>query len=176
MDINLGLIFGGTFVLLLLVFALLCFLGAKTKKPLLVTAGDLLRFVCLHGLLGLAFLFLYVMFVKNGIEVKLSALGIAFIPFTVGAYFCAWRQGALSASAYSLYLPLTYSLFLLWRLFNAKDGLGIFSYVVFNPAFGFIGSQLKDSALFPLSGVSALLPFLCAVIGRGLGVKTIDKR
>lgn len=173
MDINLGLIFGVAFTVLLLVFILLCLLGRKTKARWLVLFGNTLRFLCLQGLLGLAFLFLYVSFVKNGIDLSLSALGVAFIPFTVGAYFWAWHQGVLSASAYSLYLPLAYSLFLLWRLFNSA---GVFSYLAFNPAFGFIGSHLQGTGLFPLSGISALLPFLCAVIGRGLGVKTIDKR
>ena len=170
-DINLELIFACLLFALLLVFALLCLLGAKTKKPPLILLGNLLRFVCLQGLLGLAFMFCFALFVKNGIGVSPSTLGVAFIPFAVLAHFCAWHFGVLSASAYSLLLPLAYSLFLLWRLPLAKGGLGFLSYILFNPSFGFIGSQLKNS---PLYSISALLPLLCAVIGRGLAVKTID--
>ncbi len=172
MDINLGAVFALCFLALLMLFALLCFLGTKTKAPFLVFAGDGLRFLCLQGLLGLAFVLCYVLFLKNGITLSLSRLGVAFIPFTVLAYFGVWRYGALSDAGASLLFPLGYCLFLLWRYFSSGDGLGAFSYVIFNPAFGFIGSQVKGA----LGSVSAVLPLICAIIGRGVAVKTIDKR
>lgn len=175
-DINLSRVFLTVFLSLAAVFALLCFLKGRFKYGGFALAGDILRYLCLQGLISLTFLLSYVLFIKNGVTPALSDIGVAFIPLTVGVYWAAWGLGVLSPSPWRLCLPLAYSLFLLWRFFTAGKGIAFFGYIIFNPSFGFIGSQLSDSTLKPLAALGALLPFCCAAIGRSLGVKTIDKK
>lgn len=175
-DINLSYVFLLVLAVLGALFALLCFLKGRLGKGFLPLIGDLLRYLCLQGLVSLVFLLCYAFFIKNGFSPSLSDMGVAFIPLVVGVNWAAWRFGALSPSPSRLWLPLIYSAFLLYKFFTAGGGVSFFGYVVFNPAFAFIGSLLSDSPLKPLGAFSALLPMFCALIGRGLSLKVIDNR
>lgn len=175
-DINLSYIFLLAVFVVGALFLFLCFLKGKAKGVLLPFIGDALRYLCIQGLISLVFLLCYAFFIKNGFSPPLSDMGVAFIPLCVLAYMLAWRYGALSPCRSRLWLPLAYSLFLLYRFFTAGGGLSFFRYLVFNPAFGFIGNLLTNSPLRPLGAIGALVPLFCALIGRGLALKMIDNR
>lgn len=161
---------------LLALLALLCFLKRFTRRRIFSVLGDILRYLCLQGLTVLAFLAVYVLYVKNGRTPRLSDIGVAMLPFTVFVFWFAWRFSLLGARRTSLLYPLCYSAFLLWRFFSVGGGLKFFGYVLLNPVYGFIGSDLLESKLRPLAAVSALLPFACAAVGYGLALKGIDKK
>lgn len=174
MDINLSRVFLLAITAVAAVFSLLCFLKGRLYRPSFL--GDALRFLCVQALISLAFLLAYAFFVKNGHSPALSDLGVAFVPLTVGAYWAAWGLGVLSPSPSRLLFPLGYSAFLFFKYFTVGEGLGFFGYAVFNPPFAFIGSKLFSGPFKAFGALGALLPLLCALIGRGFGVKTIDKR
>ena len=176
LNINLQRLFFIALAILALAFALLCRFKGKIKLRAVALLGDVLRYVCLQGFVSLVFLGVYVLYVKNGQAPKLADIGVAMIPFSVLVFWAAWRFGALSASRISLLSPLAYSLFLLWRFFTFDGALGHFVYVLLNPIYGFIGSELLNSSLRGLAAVGALLPFACAALGYGLALKGIDKR
>jgi len=173
-DINLSRVFLLALTAVGAVFALLCYLKGKLRGFRFF--GDSLRFLCIQALISLTFLLVYAFFVKNGQSPVLSDVGVAFIPLTIGAYWAAWGLGALSPSPTRLLLPFGYSVFLFFRYFTAGEGLGFFGYAVFNPPFAFIGSRLFSGPLKTFGALSALVPLFCAVIGRGFGVKMIDKK
>lgn len=172
MGINLQNIFLLALGGVLTVFALLWVLKGRFGNGATAVVGDAARFVCLQALLAAAFLLCYVFCVKNGIDASPSDLSVGFLPLAIGIFWAAWRYGALSPDANRLWLPFAYSVFLLCRFFTVKGSFGFFNYVVYNIAFGFIGG----GACRPLAAINALLPFACAAIGRGMAVKTIDKR
>lgn len=171
MDINLSYVFLLALAGLLALFALLCFLKGRLGKGFWSVLGEALRYLCLQGLVSLVFLLCYAFFIKNGFSPSLSDMGVAFIPLAIGIHWAAWRLGALSPSPTRLWLPFAYSVFLLYKFFTAGGGVSFFGYVVFNPAFAFIGSLLADSPLKPFGAISALLPMLCALIGRGISLR-----
>lgn len=176
MNINLQRLFFIATGAVVAAFALLCRFKGKIKIKGLLWLGDALRYACVQALISLAFLGVYVLYVKNGRVPRLADIGVAMVPFSVAAYWAAWRFGALSKSRKSLLCPLFYSAFLLWRFFATSGSLRHFVYVLLNPVYGFIGSKLLDSVYRPLAAVSALLPFACAAIGYGLSLKRIDKK
>lgn len=159
-------------------FALLCLLKRVRLPKALQTAADVLRYACIQVFLSLAFFAVYVLYVKNGSAARPADIGVAMLPFSAAVYFAAWRFSALSPKRYSLLYPLAYSLFLLFRFFafSADGGIKFFGYVLLNPVYGFIGSSLLNGKLKYLAAVSALLPFVTAAVGYGLGTKGIDKR
>lgn len=161
---------------LLALLALPCFLKRFERRRLFAALGDILRYLCLQGLTVLAFLAVYVLYVKNGRTPRLSDIGVAMLPFSVFVFWFAWRFSLLGAGRTSLLYPLCYSALLLWRFFSVGGGLRFFGYVLLNPVYGFIGSDLLESKLRPLAAVSALLPFACAAVGYGLALKGIDKK
>lgn len=176
MDINLEKLFFAAVAAVAAVFFGLCRLKKYKKPRFLSVIGDAARYACLQAFLSLVFLAVYVLYIKNGRTPRLSDIGVAMLPFSVLVFWCAWRFSALSPRRYSLLYPLFYSAFLLWRFFSAGGGVKFFGYVLLNPVYGFIGSGLLESSLKPLAAVSALLPFVCAALGYGLGTKGIDKR
>lgn len=163
-----------------LFFAVLCVI----KKPLQAVPrfwGTALR--ALYGIaawaacqfmLNLVFLVSYVLYVKDGVDLTFSDLGVAFTAVSVIAYFLIWRFEVLSRNPWSLFPSALYSGFLLYRFLASGGGLGFFGYIVYNPMFGFIGSNLQDEKRL-LASVSALLPFACTALGKGLAAKRIDK-
>lgn len=176
MDLNLQRLFFIALAVLAAVFALLCRFKGTIKIKAIRWLGDALRYACLQGFISLAFLGVYVLYVKNGLFPRLADLGVAIVPFSVFVFWAAWRLGALSSSRASLLCPAAYSLFLLWRFFSSTGTLSSFIYVLLNPVYGFVGSHLLDSSLRPLAAVSAVLPFACAALGYGLALKGIDKK
>lgn len=176
MELNIQRLFFIALGVIAAVFALLCFLKRYAKPKPLAVIGDILRYACVQAFLSLAFLAVYILYVKNGYTPRLSDIGVAMLPFSVLVFWAAWRFSALLPGRSSLLYPLGYSVFLLWRFFAESGGIKFFGYVLLNPVYGFIGSKLLDSTLRPLAAVSALLPFVCAALGYGLAIKGIDKK
>ncbi len=176
LNINLQKLFFTALGALAVLFALLCYVKRYKKIKALFVLGDIARYACLQCFVSLAFLAVYVLYIKNGHTPRLSDIGVAMLPFSILLFWAAWRFGVLSEKRYSLLYPLAYSLFLLWRFFSSDGELKFFAYVLLNPVYGFIGSSLLESSLRPLAAVSALLPFASAALGYGIALKGIDKK
>ncbi len=180
MGANLQDVFLKAMAVVLLCFAALCTVKHFAKAvprfwgTAFRTGMDFLIWTCMQLLLNLAFLASYVLYAKNGTDLKLADLGIAFIAVSVVAYWLAWRLGALGRGAITLLPAFVYGAFLLYRFFGAGEGLAFFGYAIYNPMFAFIGSNLQGD-IRALAAVSALLPLACSALGRGLAVKSIDK-
>lgn len=169
--------FAGISVLLGVLWAIknkLAMLGGALGTALRA-ARNILTFAATQVLLNLLFLLSYVFFVKNGTVPNLSDISVGFTVICPVAYFVLWRYGALSHSSWTLVAPGIYSAFLLYRFFISGVGVGFFGYLLYNPLFGLIGSTLTGGKR-ALGAVSAVLPFACAALGRGLALKRIDKR
>lgn len=136
--------------------------------------ADWVLWLCLQLFLNLAFLASYVLYVKNGTDLGAADLGVAFIAVSIILFFLAWRGKVLSDGVYTLLPAGLYSAFLLYRFFAADGGLGFFGYVLYNPMFAFIGSNLQGKER-AIACLSAVLPLVCGVLGRGLALKRIDK-
>jgi len=154
---------------------LLCFAKKRTRRVkgkagrALCALRDAFTYIAAQIFLVLAFLAVYVMYVKNGYRPSLSNIGVAFIFVSVFAFWALWRFGAISQGALSLLYPLFYSLFLIFRWACIGRGpVGAFSYIMYNPVFGFIGSSLAGGRYGWLYAISAALPFACAALGKGL--------
>lgn len=162
-----------------LAFAFIC----AVKKPLKTVPGvsgtvfRAVRETLAYGLfqleLNLVYIIFYVLYVKNGTAVQFSDLGVAFTLVSVLCFYLLWCCGAFSTTAYTLLPAAVYCCFLIYRICLVKGKLGFFSYIIFNPMFGFIGNGTKDGTV---AVISALLPFACAALGRGLALKRIDKK
>ena len=162
-----------------LAFAFIC----AVKKPLKTVPGSMgtvfraVRETLAYGLfqllLNMVYIIFYVLYIKNGTAVRFSDLGAAFTLVSVLCFYFLWRHGALSLTAYTLLPAAVYCCFLIYRIRLAKGKLGFFSYVIFNPMFGFIGNGAKGGTV---AVISALLPVACAALGRGLALKRIDKK
>lgn len=176
MTVNLSYVFFAAFFAVMAVFALLVFLKGRIPLKGAPFFGDLLRYLCIQVLSGLAFVFSYVLFIKNGKNPSLSDLGVAFIPLSILIHMASWRYGVFNRSLNRLFIPLAYTVFLLFRFFSAKGTVALFGYLIFNPSFGFIGSRFANGSFRFLGAFSALLPFASAALGRGLALKGIDKR
>ena len=177
MNINLEKVFCVVLAAFAVLFAVLCLLkpGASRIRGAAGAAARALRETLTYAsaqiFLTLAFLLVYVLYVKNGYQPSPADLGVAFCFVSVIVYGLLWRFGALSDGALTLVPPLAYSLFLLLRWsFVSGGAIGVFGYVMFNPVFGFIGADFAGGEKHILYAVSALLPFACAALGRGIGV------
>ncbi len=177
---NLQNMFLKAFGIATLVFAGLClakrFTGAVPGKA--GAALCALRGALCYGffqlLQNLTFFAAYAFYVKQGVELSFSDLGVACTAVSVVAFFLLWRLGGLDKSPLSLIPAAVYSGFLVYKFAAAPSGLGFFGYLLYNPMFGFIGNALQGTKRL-LAVCSALLPFACAALGRGLAVKRIDK-
>lgn len=180
MGANLQDVFLKAMAMAVTAFGLLCLLKYVFKAvprfwgAAFRTGFDFLIWAVLQIMLNLAFLASYVFYVKNGADIKLADLGVAFIAVSAVGFYLAWRLGALERGIVTLLPAAVYGGFLLYRFFVAGTGLGFFGYVVYNPMFAFIGSGIRSEKP-ALAALSALLPLACSAIGRGLAVKSIDK-
>lgn len=151
-------------ILLGLVTAALCFSGRYCRHKALRFLQSAAVFAAVQGLLCLAFLGCYVLYVKNGFSVSPSRLGVVFFPVSVLVFFLFWRFGGMTRHPLSLVAPALYCGFL---LLNCKS---LVKTLIFNPIYGFIAAETP----FPLCAVAAVLPFLAAAVGRVLAA--IDKK
>lgn len=180
MAANLQNTFLTAFGVVTLAFAGLCvakrFTGAVpgVAGTVLCALQGVLCYGAFQILQNLAFLATYVFYVKDGVDLTFSDLGVAFTAVSVVAFFLLWRFGGLDKSPLSLVPAAAYSAFLVYRFAVSPSGLGFFGYLLYNPMFGFIGNALYGEKRV-LAVCSALLPFACAALGRGLALKRIDK-
>ena len=176
MGINLTRLFFQALFFICAAFALLCFFKGKFKKTVLHSIGEGLRYICLQCFLNLVFFAVYIMYIKNGRSPSGSDVGVSLLPFSAAVFWAAFRFSALSADVKTLLYPALYSALLLVGFFVSGSGVKFLGYILLNPIYGFIGSGLVQGKLRPLAAVSALLPFACAALGRGIALKGIDRK
>lgn len=175
MTLNLQDMFLKAFAAVLVLFSVLWLVKRYIRTAVLRAVRESLCFASAQVLLNLVFLISYVFYVKNGTVPDLSDMSVGFTVICPVVFFVLWRYGAFSPSPLSLITPALYSGFLVYRFFASGTGLGFFGYLLYNPLFGLIGAGLTGKMRL-LGAVSALLPFACAALGRGVAVKRIDKR
>lgn len=114
----------------------------------------------------------YVFFVKNGYRPDAGDMGVAFVFVATSVFWLLSRAGVFDGGRFAAFsAPALYSAFLVFRWaacagkLESESSLVFMQYFLVNPIFGFIGSRLTSSTYFPLHSITALLPFVCFVLG-----------